>query len=159
MKLGFIVCCLLAAASPALAVEKVPMPFGATDIDFVFNPGDCALIRIKAYGGVGTTSTSNVEACPNDTLRIDFSFTGSPADGFYLFSVFNADAPETVGRKTIVIKDAYWTQGGGFYEPVWTDGISRVAVVPEPGIWGLLIAGFGVVGARLRRRRLGPTAA
>jgi hypothetical protein len=33
------------------------------------------------------------------------------------------------------------------------------AVVPEPGAWALMLAGFGGVGAMLRRRRLAPVAA
>jgi hypothetical protein len=154
MKLGFALGALLAAASPALAVEKVPMPFGATDIDFVFNPGECAVIRLQGYGGgSGTTNYSNNEACVADVFRIDFTFNGSPAEGFYIFPLVKADAPEVIGRKTVVIKDAYWTYHGAFYEPVWTDGMSRVAVVPEPGTWGLLLAGFGVVGGGMRVRR------
>jgi hypothetical protein len=30
-----------------------------------------------------------------------------------------------------------------------------VSAVPEPGVWGLMIAGFGMLGAALRRRRSG----
>jgi hypothetical protein len=33
-----------------------------------------------------------------------------------------------------------------------------MAAVPEPAIWGLLIAGFGVVGVAARRWRLMTTA-
>jgi hypothetical protein len=29
----------------------------------------------------------------------------------------------------------------------------RVAAVPEPGVWAMLIAGFAAAGAMLRRRR------
>jgi hypothetical protein len=34
----------------------------------------------------------------------------------------------------------------------------NVAAVPEPATWAMMIAGFGLSGAALRRRRLAPTA-
>lgn len=142
---------LALSACPALAVEKVPMPTGATDIHFGFNSGECALIRIHAYGGVGTTNISNVEGCVNDVFSINFSFTGDPADGFYLLPIFKIGDAATVGRKTVVITDAYWTYNDVFYAPVWTDGIQRVAVVPEPGTWSMLVIGMGLIGAAARR--------
>lgn len=140
-------------ATPALAVEKVPMPPGATDIHFLFNPGECAKIRIHGYGGEGTTSQSNSERCFNDEFKIDFTFKGDEATGFYIFPVFEAGAPETVGRKTVVILDAYWSYKDTFYAPVWTDGKQRVAVIPEPATWGLMLFGFGIAGLAARRGR------
>ena len=49
--------------------------------------------------------------------------------------------------KTFIIPD------GGFH----VDAKFRGAV-PEPGVWALMIAGFGLVGVQLRRRRLVPAA-
>lgn len=142
----------LSWGSAAVAVEKVPMPFGATDLHFRYNAGDCAIVRIQAYGGTGSTSTSNSEGCVNDQFDINFSFTGDPADGFYLFPIFEVGAPETKNRKTVPIVDAYWTYKGAFYEPVWTDGKQRVAVIPEPSTWALMLLGVGAIGATLRKR-------
>jgi hypothetical protein len=43
-----------------------------------------------------------------------------------------------------------WAVGPEFtnYAFVWRDG-----AIPEPATWGLMIAGFGLVGATMRRRR------
>jgi len=37
----------------------------------------------------------------------------------------------------------------------WVLGGATVTVVPEPGTWAMLLAGLGIVGAVLRRRRIG----
>ncbi len=41
----------------------------------------------------------------------------------------------------------------GFYLPGWTDPDDAVGAVPEPSAWAMLIAGFGMTGAAIRRRR------
>ena len=40
---------------------------------------------------------------------------------------------------------------GGFVEGTFTGTLTPLAAVPEPASWALLIAGFGVVGAGMRR--------
>jgi hypothetical protein len=47
---------------------------------------------------------------------------------------------------------------GGFNDFVLTDISFSAAGVPEPGVWGLMFAGFGVMGAAMRRRRTAATA-
>jgi hypothetical protein len=46
---------------------------------------------------------------------------------------------------------AHGTPGG---EPPFSllDGVSLQGAVPEPGVWAMLVCGFGIVGAALRRR-------
>jgi len=141
---------LTLVASPALAVEKVEMPSGATDIHFIFTPGECATIRIQPYGG-GPVGISSLDRCTQSHFDIEFIYNDEP-DGFYLFPVFESGSPETVGRMTVLIQDAYWTRGGVFYQSLWNDGKSRVAVIPEPATWALMILGFGATGAALRRK-------
>ncbi len=51
---------------------------------------------------------------------------------------------------------------GGTGRSRWSTWISQIAVgniVPEPGTWALMIAGFGLVGVQSRRRRSGYTTA
>ncbi len=40
----------------------------------------------------------------------------------------------------------------------WTLQLTPTSAVPEPATWAMMIAGFGMVGAQLRRRRTGPVA-
>ena len=147
----------IAAAAMATAanadVTEVTMPPGATDIDFRFAPGTCTDgIRLGGIGGGPYTFT--YRGCGvGDINRIDFVYNNAPT-GMALFGVFDAGAPETIGRPSVAIIDAWWTRSGVFYLPVWTDGSSHVVVsVPEPASWLMSIAGLGFVWAMARRRR------
>ncbi len=46
----------------------------------------------------------------------------------------------------------------GFYDAT-IEGLLNLPAVPEPAVWGLMIAGFGLVGAAVRNRRNGPAIA
>ena len=39
------------------------------------------------------------------------------------------------------------------YAPLYQNGWVVISSVPEPGTWALLITGFGLTGAAMRRRR------
>jgi MYXO-CTERM domain-containing protein len=146
---------LLLAASVATAnagVIEVPMPLGATDIDFRFAPGECIDgIRLGGIGGDRYTFT--YRGCRGgDVNRIDLAYNETPS-GLGLFGVFEAGAPETLGRTTVAIVDAWWTRNGVFYQPVWDDGSSHVVItVPEPAGWALTLTGLGLAWASQRRR-------
>lgn len=43
--------------------------------------------------------------------------------------------------------------GGGYWEAVDNIRLTSVSAIPEPGVWALMIAGFGLAGAALRRNR------
>jgi len=47
----------------------------------------------------------------------------------------------------------YWDSNNGDNTEHITASITRPGDVPEPAVWGLMIAGFGLTGAMLRRRR------
>lgn len=50
-----------------------------------------------------------------------------------------------------------WTEAGGAISRVFfTYEVGTPGVIPEPATWGMLIAGFGLVGVAARRRRLAP---
>lgn len=46
-----------------------------------------------------------------------------------------------------------FTDGGDEFWHGFTIGIGSAAAVPEPATWAMMIGGFGVIGAALRRRR------
>lgn len=143
--------CLFLGAE-ASAAELIKPPAGADNLEFEFYTGECRdKISISVVNNQGTFVTTNY-GCVGD-LKIFVWETDEPFDGFNLFGVYEAGSTETIGRKTILIKDAYWTSGNAFAGSVWSDGKQRVVVVPEPGVWVLTIMGFGAVGMSLRRRR------
>lgn len=151
----------LVLAMPAAAtVTQVPLPIGADNIEFQFAPGTCRdRIGLGHIGGSVVTYT--YRGCRGDILTIDFVYNDQPT-GMALFGVFPVGAPETQGRQTVTIVDAWWTKGkspsgdGIFYEPIWPTspggGTGHVMAVPEPAAWSLLVAGFGLCGAALRHR-------
>lgn len=60
------------------------------------------------------------------------------------------DGSAKAGRNYLQVS-GYWGKEGGSYSGQFAYGTA--ASVPEPAAWGLMIAGFGMVGAAMRRRR------
>ncbi len=71
----------------------------------------------------------------------DLSFANLVFDGtYYDFSGFTGGS--------------YIFGGGGHsFSTMTTGSVSRVAAVPEPATWAMMLLGFGAIGAGLRRRR------
>jgi hypothetical protein len=80
-------------------------------------------------------------------------FTFSPTDSTGSFTVDldpNTDYSFTVFNFGNVVTLANLaTERGAFFTMFW-----EITTVPEPRTWGLMIAGFGMVGAAVRRRRV-----
>ena len=51
-------------------------------------------------------------------------------------------------------EDAYFFYPGPFFTGSFDPASVRIAYVPEPASWALMIAGFGLTGAALRRRKV-----
>ncbi len=64
--------------------------------------------------------------------------------GDYGVSIFNVRTTPRLGYVQ------YMTEGGNYYS---LNGELSVAEVPEPATWTLMLAGFGLAGAKLRSRR------
>ncbi len=83
-------------------------------------------------------------AMPDDPLVIETS----PLVDFAGLSPIPIDLPDIVARDP-------GTPGGFFFLPILDRGGTPpipVSGVPEPASWALMIAGFGLAGAILRRR-------
>ena len=117
----------------------------ATDSDHT------SLILLWPRFGPGSPRTSsfgfNGQYADSDSLSTGFgAFTG-PGSVAFTFSALNQWAVVGSGGPHGFSKDAY--KGEATIEYSY-DGVE---ILPEPQSWAMLIAGFGLVGASLRRRR------
>jgi hypothetical protein len=123
---------------------------------------------------ISTFDTHNV-TFPDATFTQVFSGKATYVNGrldFALSSAFNYDPSK--GALVLTVKDFDFGSGGNLYldadkntgltnmrDSAFTydynqglvTGFNDFAAVPEPATWGLMIAGFGLVGATLRRKR------
>nr|WP_310524060.1 PEPxxWA-CTERM sorting domain-containing protein [Polymorphobacter sp.] len=102
---------------------------------------------------------------PNRVYRTTVSVTGGTAQQF----AYTKTAANTPTNMLYEFQEYVWTAtnafqnfqfrsvGAGQYGSV-LDSVS-ISLVPEPSSWMLLIAGFGMTGFAMRRRRMGSVAA
>lgn len=112
-------------------------------------------LLLSLYAGQWATN-STIDAQPaslsyslfdasNDTLLGTGNFTTDTA--VWTLRTLSAFAPAS-GSVRVDIRTTFTLQAGP-----GVDNVSLVEVVPEPASWAMLVAGFGIVGAAMRRRR------
>ena len=146
--------------------------FGNTSFTSVFNSGGASEgIYSAAFGPIGSTggifqtlaTTGGATYSYSFSLRniggVPNSFAAS-IDGNTVTSLTNAGTfPFTAYSGTFTATGALTDLRFTFQQDVrsyFLDAVSvveEVAAVPEPATWAMMIAGFGIAGVSLRRRR------
>lgn len=121
----------------------------------VFGQGDFSSAYFAAFSPLNYNQELIGQAMTNG-----FNF-GSFGDGYGGgsgdFNLFSASSGSNIGSLAAPNPDA---PNGTFFFELTTAGGDRMAVtsiapgtVPEPASWAMLLAGFGLTGAAMRRRR------
>jgi hypothetical protein len=103
-------------------------------------------------GGTFTSAEFNLFSALAGTTSVEISINGGPVQTFALGGGENFFGISATGGDTIT-SIAFDTNGSGVSDlrQLRLGGVA--AAVPEPGTWALMLLGFGVVGASMRRRR------
>jgi len=102
--------------------------------------------------GFGVTTTYTLHSM--DVLSQNGG--GAYKDGAAPFAIIPAGGWHTVPLNYKASTEGYFTLNGPGFAPFKLDNIRYSAFtigVPEPASWAMMIAGFGAVGATMRRRR------
>lgn len=163
----------------ALGLTGLAINYGSVSITGA--PGTVSVYRVASESGYHNTLTAFGSApiaepgpqpvsgwTPNDLVTSTPSFTGSLAGAINFFSNGIGSAT-TFNSAQLGIFLPKGFQGGqyvanelwiGFDDSKFSnpfddhdDFIIRISVVPEPATWLTMIAGFGMVGYQLRRRK------
>lgn len=187
MKTSFLASAIaLAVAAPALAVNLVSDPsFEAGGIGWTFNgfavssviggvgPFSGNLFASNVCVGVPCTLSQTVATTAGGIYTIDFHFnpglfvtsSGGSLTVFWDGSQIGPDigigplgyanhayrVTATTASTLLEFRGVQIPAASGL------DDVSVTAYVPEPASWALMVAGFGLVGAVLRRRSAEPT--
>ncbi|TAJ71367.1 MAG: PEP-CTERM sorting domain-containing protein [Phenylobacterium sp.] len=134
------------AAAPRLP-QPTSMPAAARD-----------LATPRAFALIATTVCETGPRPAAAPVNAPGGEPGLPADGLFprtdtetvLPPIIGPGFPGSDGPPTVVVPGGPGTEPPVIVPPVI--GPPPVVAVPEPGTWALLILGFGLVGARMRRR-------
>ena len=123
---------------PRLAYNTGPIAvfgYAAGFTSLSFSAGVFAAHIVEVWSGLGGTGA----------LLASINVDNPPADPF-AFAAYTVPFAGTASSVVITSISGAQAQFG------WDDVTIGTGVIPEPGTWAMLIAGFGLVGATLRRR-------
>jgi len=164
-------------------VHNTNGPFGGDPDPAGAGVGALDLVGLGTKGGIAQSFGTVIGA----TYVLSFDFANNPflPSAAMLFGVRGAGGnvfQDTVSHSGSVLSKMNWTNytfeftateamstlfftntAGGTSGGIYLDNVSIVGpeavAVPEPATWALMISGFGLAGAALRRRRLAGAAA
>lgn len=164
LPLAVVAAALAAVASPAQAVETITItgPSGTFGNDNVVCAGGltttCAFTNTFSFVTPEGFNLTNATISTTDLggNNIDFtsvllngmSFTLTPTGTFEFGTLANAAL--TAGFNNTLTVSGQNTGNSAFSG---TLVFANVPAVPEPATWGMMLLGFGAIGASLRRRR------
>lgn len=153
---------ILQGIAPFLDEYQRDLVSGGQNISLDRNSGDnpykppfmqSATLTVNAKGVIFAnwftcTSPTSPTSCPADPGS-EYSLVLSPTARGFLGRVYGQSPGSDIGY----VKNGEVTlTGSSFLMPATFSG--NVTFVPEPSTWALLIAGFGMTGTALRRRRM-----
>ena len=108
----------------------------------LFGGGSSAATDASTQNGNNVTFTSDF---------LDFSKTVNRDRGLTLTSIAPLLGIHAGSNKAL---NSFYATAGGQFSSDPAPIVNGLAVVPEPGVWVLMIAGFGLVGMSARRRQI-----
>ena len=121
---------------PNASFTLTPIPFTGTDE--TFSASQVNLNCGDAFVTCNSVTFSTDFAPGSDAIEINFTAGNTDETTFYYFS------PKAFGVDGVYNQDA-----GAFFN----NATLTVSGVPEPASWAMMISGFGLAGAALRRTR------
>ena len=114
---------------------------------FISSANFIAPFTVAFGNGISNFTFSNVSASGTTAQAFDIN-------GNLLASVDFSAFPGTFTLNASGIRSVTFTGGTQFgVDDFSYEGSALAGVVPEPGVWALMILGFGIVGGAMRRRK------
>lgn len=166
--------CLLTDISPAASActgffagnllsgsarDRAAQTSGLSNLGFAWNGNFSQVTKINSLGGKTNVNFATADQNPLTTLYgntwVGLHFgrgagLGGDVTGFWRFNA------GSTGLTSFLLNISKGSSGAVLYSTQMAPTPSPTppfSVVPEPGTWAMLIAGFGLVGATARRRR------
>lgn len=104
--------------------------------------------------GYGNPNNATLTASVDGTQFANFTLGSQPATTWQFLSATKTFTATNTGAFTLSFSGSQYTAKDVGIDRVF---LSTVAAVPEPSTWALMLAGFGMVGFAMRRRKVATT--
>ncbi|QYE37292.1 ScyD/ScyE family protein (plasmid) [Polymorphobacter sp. PAMC 29334] len=153
------------AVPTGVAVGPDGLTYVAELTGYPFTPGAADIFRVAADGTVspyltGFTDIGDIAFAPDGTLyvlEVDADGLANATPGGALIRVGTDGSRQTILSRGLIVPTGLTVgHDGAVYLTNFTGSpgigeVLRVAAVPEPATWALMVSGFGVIGSMMRR--------